>query len=47
MCRIWLNGVPPTQQPAPTECSLAVRNKPPNGTVIYGPQEGGQHRGRG
>ncbi len=42
MCRIWLNGVPPTQQPAPTECSLAVRNKPPNGTVVYGPQKTGK-----
>ncbi len=41
MCRIWLNGVPPTQQPAPTDCSLAVRNKPPNGTVVYGPKKGG------
>ena len=38
MCRIWLDGVPPTQQPAPTECSVAVRNKPPNGRVIYGPK---------
>ncbi len=43
MCRIWLNGVPPTQQPAPTECSLAVRNKPPNGVVVYGPQKGGKN----
>lgn len=38
MCRIWLDGVPPSQQPAPTECSVAVRNKPPNGRVIYGPK---------
>lgn len=38
MCRIWLDGVPPSQQPAPTECSIAVRNKPPNGRVIYGPK---------
>lgn len=42
MCRIWLNGVPPAQQPAPTDCSLAVRNKPPNGTVVYGPQKTGK-----
>jgi hypothetical protein len=41
MCRIWLDGVPATQQPAPTECSLAVRNKPPNGKVIYGPKKAG------
>ncbi len=41
MCRIWLDGVPAAQQPAPTECSLAVRNKPPNGKVIYGPKKAG------
>ncbi len=40
MCRIWLDAVPAAQQPAPTECSLAVRQKPPNGTVIYGPKKG-------
>ncbi len=40
MCRIWLDGVPAAQQPAPTECSVAVRNKPPNGRVIYGPKKG-------
>lgn len=45
MCRIWLNGVPPAQQPAPTECSLAVRNKPPNGRVVYGPRKTGSQRG--
>jgi hypothetical protein len=38
MCRIWLDGVPASQQPAPTDCSIAVRNRPPNGRVIYGPQ---------
>lgn len=36
MCRIWVDGVPPTQQPAPTDCATAVRNKPANGRVIYG-----------
>jgi hypothetical protein len=36
MCRIWIDGVPPDQQPAPTDCSSAVRNRPVNGTVIYG-----------
>lgn len=46
MCRIWLDGVPAAQQPAPTECSLAVRNKPPNGRVVYGPTKtGGTPRG--
>jgi hypothetical protein len=36
MCRIWIDGVPPDQQPAPTDCVTAVRNRPANGTVIYG-----------
>ena len=36
MCRIWLNKVPPKQQPAPTDCPTAVRNRPPNGRVIFG-----------
>ena len=36
MCRIWLDGVPPGQQPAPTDCTTAVRNRPPNGRVIFG-----------
>ena len=36
MCRIWIDSVPPDQQPAPTDCVTAVRNRPANGTVIYG-----------
>ena len=36
MCRIWIEGVPPGQQPAPTDCVTAVRNKPVNGSVIFG-----------
>lgn len=36
MCRIWIEGVPPSQQPAPTDCASAVRNRPVNGTVIFG-----------
>jgi hypothetical protein len=36
MCRIWLDKVPPKQQPAPTDCPTAVRNKPANGKVIFG-----------
>ena len=38
MCRIWLKNVPPGQQPAPTDCASAVRNRPSNGRVIFGPQ---------
>ena len=35
MCRIWLENVPPSQQPAPTDCASAVRNQPRNGRVIF------------
>ena len=35
MCRIWLNNVPPAQQPAPTDCASAVRNQPRNARVIF------------
>jgi hypothetical protein len=36
MCRIWLDGVPAAQQPAPTACASAVRNRPAKGRVIFG-----------
>lgn len=36
MCRIWIEGVPASQQPAPTDCVTAVRNRPVNGKVIFG-----------
>ena len=36
MCRIWIAGVPPDQQPAPTDCMTAVRNRPANGYVVFG-----------
>src|SRR5215218_4490448 len=36
MCRIWIDGVAPRQQPAPTDCPTAVRNKPANGWAISG-----------
>ena len=36
MCRIWLEKVPAKQQPAPTDCPTAVRNRPPNAMVIFG-----------
>jgi hypothetical protein len=36
MCRIWLEKVPAKQQPAPTDCPTAVKNKPSNGKVIFG-----------
>jgi hypothetical protein len=36
MCRIWIDGVPPAQQSAPTDCPTAVRNRPPDARVIFG-----------
>jgi hypothetical protein len=36
MCRVWLDGVPPGRQPAPTDCASALRNRPSNGQVIFG-----------
>lgn len=36
MCRIWLADVPVAQQPAPTHCATAVRNRPARGRVIFG-----------
>ena len=36
MCRIWIDKVPPKQQPASTDCPTAVRNRPPNGKVLFG-----------
>jgi hypothetical protein len=36
MCRIWLDRVPAKQQPAPTDCPTAVKNKPANAKVLFG-----------
>jgi hypothetical protein len=36
MCRIWIDGVPPGRQPAPTDCDTAVRNQPPHSQIIWG-----------
>jgi len=36
MCRVWLENVPVAQQPAPTDCTTAVRNRPAKGRVIFG-----------
>lgn len=44
MCRIWIDGVPARQQPAPTDCPTAVRNKPRNGRVIFGEEAAGNDR---
>lgn len=44
MCRIWLDGVPPGQQPAPTDCPTAIRKRPPNGRVIFGERKADDRR---
>ncbi len=36
MCRIWIDGVPPTHQPAPTDCATAIRKRPLNARVVFG-----------
>ncbi len=46
MCRIWIKGVPPGQQPAPTDCSSAVRNRPANGKVLFGDEPGKAKKGK-
>lgn len=45
MCRIWLDDVPAAQQPAPTDCASAVRNRPAKGRVIFGDDYVGTKRG--
>ncbi len=45
MCRVWVDGVPPGQQPAPTDCRTAIRNRPPNGRVIFGDDYAKSDRG--
>src|SRR3954471_19067930 len=47
MCRIWIDGVPPGRQPAPTDCQTAVRTKPANARVIWGDQIPFPGKGKG
>ena len=35
-CRVWIDGVPPGQQPAVTDCTTAERNRVRNSRVLYG-----------
>lgn len=37
LCRLWIDGVPASQQPAPTDCANAIRNRPANAAVVFGP----------
>ncbi len=36
MCRVWLKDVPAAQQPAPTDCAAAIRNRPADAQVLFG-----------
>jgi hypothetical protein len=36
MCRIWLDNVPAAQQPAVTDCTTAIKNRPSHGRVLFG-----------
>jgi len=38
LCRVWLDGVPASQQPAPTDCASAIKNRPANAAVVFGPK---------
>lgn len=40
LCRVWLNGVAASQQPAATECTSAIRNLPSNAKVLFGDMPG-------
>jgi hypothetical protein len=44
MCRIWIDGVPPAHQPAPTDCATAIRKRPLNARVVFGSQAPGNER---
>ena len=49
MCRVWIDGVPPGHQPAPTSCAQAEadRFKYSNARVIYGDRESFPGKGKG
>lgn len=50
MCRVWIEGVPPGQQPAVTSCAQAERDRiqyGANARVIYGDRESFPGKGKG
>jgi hypothetical protein len=36
LCRVWLENVPAGQQPAPTDCATAIKNRPQNARIVFG-----------
>jgi hypothetical protein len=47
MCRVWIDGLPPGQQPAVTTCANAEAHRVANSRVIYGDRESFPGRGKG
>ena len=49
LCRVWIDGVPPGQQPAVTDCTTAerMRYRYANSRVIYGDRESFPGKGKG
>lgn len=47
LCRVWIDGVPPGQQPPVTDCATAERNRVANSRVIYGDRETFRGRAKG
>ena len=50
MCRVWIDGVPPGRQPAPTTCAQAQQQRVQygvNARVIYGDDEAFPGKGKG
>ena len=41
MCRVWIDGLAVTRQPAATDCATARRNAPINSRVVYGGSSNG------
>ena len=47
MCRVWVRGVPPGQQPGVTDCATARASASANATVLYGDRnDDPSYRGR-
>jgi hypothetical protein len=44
-CRVWLNGVPGSRQPAPTSCGQASKMRTPGSTLIFGDDGSGPPSG--